>query len=639
VLGSIVVASRSHHFFRRTTQLTTELIAAEVGASLARLEALIAMHRQHADTEILYEAARELSGTIDAEALLDRIAEQAATAVGAAECALWRYDEESDTEVFLTLFQRDPDPDVKATLIGSRYALADYPEDRGMILGNQVVEYRVGDAATPVSSRRSMEEWGEKTCLHIPLRSGGRPYGLMIIIETEYERHFFEHEVRLLTALGEHAAVAMESAGLYASLERRERRLKALPESSRALTSSVDMERVLHETAAAAAHALDTPQCVLCDYDPELDTLFHRAVFDATPQKSAAGYVGSLVHIVPGGPYWRALHERRPICQRLSDEDLDATSRRLMEERGEATALSVPLIFADRPLGLITLIETERDRRFTDNDIEIVQALADQAAVAINNARLFQSVEALAVHDGLTGLNNHRYFYERLQDEVARAQRYNEPLSILMIDIDDFKKVNDSHGHPVGDEILRALAQVLKTQVRAGVDIAARYGGEELALILPNTPLTRADGRGAAFEATAAAAPTAAPATAAGVPSAATPSAATPSGTVTRIAAVAAAAGGPLREPAPPSGAVGTTDHPPRRLDGAAAIAERIRAMVSASTYATEQVPGGVHVTVSIGVAGLHGSAQDTAGDLLARADAALYRAKRAGKDRVVLSD
>ena len=87
-------------------------------------------------------------------------------------------------------------------------------------------------------------------------------------------------------------------------------------------------------------------------------------------------------------------------------------------------------------------------------------------------------------------------------------------------------------------------------------------------------------------------------------------------------------------------GAAGTAaaDHPPRRLDGAAAIAERIRAMVSASTYATEQVPGGVHVTVSIGVAGLDASAQDTAGDLLARADAALYQAKRAGKDRVVLS-
>ena len=89
--------------------------------------------------------------------------------------------------------------------------------------------------------------------------------------------------------------------------------------------------------------------------------------------------------------------------------------------------------------------------------------------------------------DGLTGLCNHRCFWERLRDEVARAGRYGQPLSLLMLDLDDFKLVNDRFGHPVGDELLRAVGHALQTQIRQGVDCAARYGGEEFAVILPAT--------------------------------------------------------------------------------------------------------------------------------------------------------
>ena len=98
-----------------------------------------------------------------------------------------------------------------------------------------------------------------------------------------------------------------------------------------------------------------------------------------------------------------------------------------------------------------------------------------------------ETIERQATIDGLTGLYNHRFFWERLRDEVARARRYGQPLSLLMLDLDDFKHVNDRFGHPVGDELLRAVGQALQTQIRQGVDCAARYGGEEFAVILPST--------------------------------------------------------------------------------------------------------------------------------------------------------
>ncbi len=126
--------------------------------------------------------------------------------------------------------------------------------------------------------------------------------------------------------------------------------------------------------------------------------------------------------------------------------------------------------------------------RFTTDERELVEYLAAQAATSIENVALHERAEEQAVTDALTGLANRRHFEERLVEEVERSRRSREPAGLLMLDIDNFKRVNDVHGHVAGDAVLREVAAVLGETARE-IDLAARYGGEEFALILPGAGL------------------------------------------------------------------------------------------------------------------------------------------------------
>jgi diguanylate cyclase (GGDEF)-like protein len=112
--------------------------------------------------------------------------------------------------------------------------------------------------------------------------------------------------------------------------------------------------------------------------------------------------------------------------------------------------------------------------------------MTNEAAVALENARLYEAARSLADRDPLTGLYNHRFLHERLGEELLRSARAQQPLSVLMLDIDDFKLVNDTFGHQVGDQVLVRLANVVRSTLR-GSDVPARYGGEEFSVILPDT--------------------------------------------------------------------------------------------------------------------------------------------------------
>ncbi|MGO9830658.1 MAG: diguanylate cyclase [Myxococcaceae bacterium] len=145
--------------------------------------------------------------------------------------------------------------------------------------------------------------------------------------------------------------------------------------------------------------------------------------------------------------------------------------------------LSLPVVHQGRLLGVLNLQRTATEA-FAAEEVELLAAVADQAAMAIQNARLHAETVALSITDALTGLANRRHLFRQLEQEVARAARFRTQVSVVMMDLDHFKDLNDAAGHIAGDSVLRQVAEVLRGQVRR-VDVVARYGGEEFCLVLP----------------------------------------------------------------------------------------------------------------------------------------------------------
>lgn len=142
----------------------------------------------------------------------------------------------------------------------------------------------------------------------------------------------------------------------------------------------------------------------------------------------------------------------------------------------------VPLFYKGRLEGVLALDQKANREPYMQSDIDLLSALASQAVIAIKNAQLYEE----AITDSLTGLYHHKYFKLRINEEMERARRYQRPLSLLMLDLDHFKEINDCYGHQTGDAVLKRIADILRTKTRK-VDIVARYGGEEFAIILPET--------------------------------------------------------------------------------------------------------------------------------------------------------
>lgn len=190
--------------------------------------------------------------------------------------------------------------------------------------------------------------------------------------------------------------------------------------------------------------------------------------------------------------------ERREIPPEFDKEVVREVAKMIKSKRAHRTAdlvtahmLCLPLSAGDEVLGNLTIVRSAERGEFSDSDIEICRTFADIVTAALTNALLFEKTELLSITDGLTGLFVFRYFREALSAEVERAARYEHPFVLMMIDLDDFKDINDNHGHQVGNAVLRSVAGHVKTAVRAS-DISCRFGGEEFAVILPHTDIVQA---------------------------------------------------------------------------------------------------------------------------------------------------
>jgi diguanylate cyclase (GGDEF)-like protein len=177
------------------------------------------------------------------------------------------------------------------------------------------------------------------------------------------------------------------------------------------------------------------------------------------------------------------------LARRLKHYVLDEQRGSSAQTEDETRPLAVvPLLYQARSMGVLLVCSDDPHRIWQENELLLLRTVADQVAVAVNHARLFTQMQQLALTDSLTGCVNRRSFEMQLERDLRLATRMRQPVSLIMLDIDHFKRVNDTYGHDAGDAALRFLADVLRDELR-GVDTAARYGGEEFAVILPQAGL------------------------------------------------------------------------------------------------------------------------------------------------------
>jgi diguanylate cyclase (GGDEF)-like protein len=425
---------------------------------------------------------------------LVKLAEQVARAIDCSECCVYEYLPKREALRAQALWSRvltarDVD------WVGEVHLLGDAPGFARVIKGREVVcSYPDDDADKATAGFETMQYWGELATIWAPIVYGDQVLGMLELTEKEQDRQFTAADERLTGQMAGLAGIALYNARLSRAAEERNRQLTALIGASRAMTSTLDLDELLELVCRQAALALDAAASYIYEYDKEADAMIWLAQYQSDPSHQFEEPLGT-VYPIDDLPQDRAVvHTRLPVESRSDDPLLDPSMREQMREWGEQSSLMVPLSVADSVVGALEVCEISYPRRFSHQETALCVALGEQAAVAIHNAQLYrrlreqkETIELQATVDGLTGLTNHRCFWDRLRDEVTRAHRHDQPLSLLMLDLDDFKRVNDRYGHPVGDDLLRAVGDALRTQIRQGVDCAARYGGEEFAVILPST--------------------------------------------------------------------------------------------------------------------------------------------------------
>ena len=320
--------------------------------------------------------------------------------------------------------------------------------------------------------------------LGIPVVEGGHLRGVLCA-DRRSPRLFSATDEALLAGAAQQVLRAIQSERVFAAVERSKYEHERFYRASAMLGRTITLERVVDTAIEAAREIVEFDMATIALFDK--DEKKHRVLRvlvaeDATRVVDVKALEGlefrdnsGLVSMVVKNKHYL------PAGGELRDQATPVFTRKV-RLRGIASLLCLPLICADEVMGTFTLA-TRRRGAFPNDTREMLGVIANQVAVSLENAKMYRQMETMATTDGLTGVANRRMFQERLADLTGRAERHQLKLAVILCDIDHFKRVNDTYGHPVGDVVLRGVARILADSVRK-IDVVARYGGEEFAVIM-----------------------------------------------------------------------------------------------------------------------------------------------------------
>ncbi len=452
------------------------------------------LDRRLFELEALLKAGEALQGELDVFNLCNLLMTMVCERVRVDQLAVMLHDDDSDL-VSVEAVQGLPE---ETSDLG-------FPDDQGILWS--LLKAGEPFSVVDLDGRPRFEEifdkfglGGLQGQLWIPLVMPGRVVGVLSMGKDRDGRPVSSGEYQFLNRLASRAALAIHTAVLYRSIElarkdldRSLHHLSLLFDVTRALSAVQNLTKLLGMIIDRAIEAVDAEKGSLYLFDDEAEVLSIRVM--RMPNKEVErkindGEIACKTFARGEGVAGSVFETGKPHRVNNTDEDGNFTAGEGNQPR---TLLCVPLIADEEPIGVLNITNKKNEAKFVAEDEEILAALADQAAVAISRAKLYEA----AITDGMTGLFIRRFAMHRLREEIKKARRYGHALGVVMCDIDHFKSVNDTWGHPAGDAIIIAVAHELKNGLRLDVDIVGRYGGEEFLLVMPSTD---AEGTGVAAD-------------------------------------------------------------------------------------------------------------------------------------------
>ncbi|MEN8172775.1 MAG: histidine kinase N-terminal 7TM domain-containing protein [Chloroflexota bacterium] len=319
---------------------------------------------------------------------------------------------------------------------------------------------------------------GAHTVLALPLAVDHDNLGSAILTFDNHHAHS-EEEIELYQRASQQVALALFKAELLETAERRAEESETLYLAGRAVTASLNfndaIEHILNELNRVVPHDSASVQLI---HGQEVEIIGQRGF---PKENSPIGFKFSINTNTPNAIVFTT---RRPYI--LEDAPLEYKTFLEPPHNHIRGWLGVPLLVRDKMIGLLAL-DSIKPGQFTKNHARLANAFASQVAIVLENARLYEETHRLAITDSLTNTFNRRHFLTLATREYERACRYQRPLSLIMMDLDRFKEINDTYGHIVGDQVLQTITKICKENLR-DTDIIGRYGGEEFTILLPETP-------------------------------------------------------------------------------------------------------------------------------------------------------
>lgn len=417
---------------------------------------------------VLFEASRAVLSTFDLDEVLQRILAIARDHFALRNAAVLEVDKDAQQLCVLSQIGWDEGKDT------IRLGIHEGITGAAVAARQPVYVPDVSQDARYVNSAHST-----RSELAIPLLVG-EEVAAVLDCQSDHLDHFDAETVELLILFSTQASIALQNARLYSLERERAQQLEAINMVAQQSTAMMELEELLARACSIIQIAFQVSHVSLLLRD-ESDLVVRAHQGMLTPCFPPAARFPVTVH-----PWSEIIASNGTLIE----NDLSAVPISLRMFRECNSRLSIPLISFGQTLGVLAL-HSSRRKAFRQSDLQPLESVADICANSIQNAHFVDRVKQLAYLDGLTGIFNRRFFELRIMEEIERARRYGNGMAVILIDIDQFKRLNDEFGHLLGDEVLRQVSSIFHRQLRK-IDVVCRYGGEEFAILLTQTNLQQA---------------------------------------------------------------------------------------------------------------------------------------------------